>query len=145
VTEVESGKGTLHEVIYGENGKQAISDLSSAAREIDAVVREVREGKGVLHSLVYEEGNSNFLRELNELSATLNRVVQDIDKGRGTIGGLVRDPTVYEDLKTTLGNVQRNVLLKALIRYTVDKENLRRGESAPKVQEQGVSADSPKP
>jgi phospholipid/cholesterol/gamma-HCH transport system substrate-binding protein len=64
--------------------------------------------------------------------ATLNRVVQDIDRGRGTIGGLVRDPTVYEDLKTTLGNVQRNVLFKALIRFTMENDGLRRAERAPR-------------
>lgn len=135
VAQVERGPGTLHELVYGQKGAEALDELASAAREINAIVREVREGDGVLHTLVYEEDRGNFLRDLNELSATLNRVVQDVDKGRGTIGGLLRDPTVYEDLKSVLGNVQRNVLLKSLIRFTVEQEGLRRAEEAPVVRE----------
>ncbi len=133
VAQVERGPGTLHELVYGAKGGEALDQLAGAAREINDVVRQVREGSGVLHTLVYEEDRGNFLRDLNELSATLNRMVQDVDKGRGTIGGLLRDPTVYEDLKTILGNVQRNVLLKALIRFTIDEEGLRKAEEAPQV------------
>jgi phospholipid/cholesterol/gamma-HCH transport system substrate-binding protein len=146
LAEVERGSGTLHDLVYGENGKQAVAELAGAAREIQAVVRAVREGDGVLHTLVYAEDQGNFLRDLNEMSATLNRVVQDIDKGRGTVGGLVRDPTVYEDLKTVLGNVKRNVLLKALIRFTMEEEGLRRVENAPSVETsepEGTSASAP--
>jgi phospholipid/cholesterol/gamma-HCH transport system substrate-binding protein len=133
VAEVERGQGTLHDLIYGQNGKQAVEQLAGAAREIHDVVRAVREGDGVLHTLVYAQDQGNFLRDLNELSATLNRVVQDVDKGRGTVGGLLRDPTVYEDLKSVLGNVKRNVLLKALIRFTMEEQGLRRMENAPEV------------
>jgi phospholipid/cholesterol/gamma-HCH transport system substrate-binding protein len=135
VGEVESGQGTLHELVYGQEGKRALGQIADAARSIDEVVREVEQGSGVLHSLVYEEGNTNFLRELNELSTTLNGIVQDISRGRGTVGGLVRDPTVYEDLKTVLGNVKRNVLFKALIRFTMDKDDLRRMDRAPSASE----------
>ena len=39
---------------------------------------------------------------------------------------LLEDPTVYEDLTNILGNIKRNVLLKALIRYTVVKDGLER-------------------
>ncbi|MFM2420914.1 MAG: hypothetical protein RL385_5637 [Pseudomonadota bacterium] len=133
--EVESGEGTLHEVIYGASGKEALRELTSAAREIDAVVHEVRDGKGVLHKLVYDEGQTRFLEDLNAMSAALNRVAQDVDKGRGTLGGLAKDPTVYEDLKTVLGNVKRNVVFKALIRYTQEKDHLRRAEDAPRAKE----------
>jgi len=136
VAEVEHGQGTLHELVYGEQGKRALDQLANAAHSIDQLVGEVRDGKGVLHSLVYEEGNSNFLRDLNQMSATLNRIVEDVDRGRGTIGGLVRDPTVYEDLKTVLGNVERNVIFKALVRFTMEKDQLRREERAPKPAEQ---------
>lgn len=140
VAEVEGGQGTLHELVYGHDGKRALNQLANAAQSIDEVVREVQHGRGVLHSLLYEEGNTNFLREFNELSTTLNGIVQDIDQGRGTVGGLVRDPTVYEDLKTVLGNVKRNVLFKALIRFTMDKDDLRRMDQAPSAREAAPEA-----
>ena len=132
VGEVENGHGTLHELVYGEQGKQALDKLAGAAQSIDQLVGEVQHGHGVLHSLVYEEGNSNFLRDLNQMSSTLNRIVQDVERGRGTVGGLVRDPTVYEELKTILGNVERNIVFKALVRFTMEKDHLRRAEDAPK-------------
>ncbi len=132
VAEVEKGHGTLHELVYGEQGARAIQQFANAAQSIDQLLAEVRDGNGVLHSLLYEEGNSNFLRDLNQMSATLNGIVEDIDRGRGTVGGLVRDPTVYEDLKTILGNIERNIVFKALIRFTMEKDHLRRTERAPK-------------
>ena len=98
---------------------------------IDDVVREVREGDGVLHALVYEQENSNFLRELNELSRHAQPHRARHRQGAAPSAACVRDPTVYEDLKTILGNVKRNVLFKALIRFTVDKDDMRRMERAP--------------
>lgn len=133
LVEVERGDGTLHEVVYGQGGKQAIRELEVAAKEIGEVVREVREGNGLVHTLVYDEGNTNFLRELNEASVTLNRITQEIDQGRGTVGGLLKDPTVYEDLKTILGNIKRNVVFKALVRFTIEDDGMRQPENAPAV------------
>lgn len=126
LAQVERGDGTLHALVYGQDGKRVLTELASAAQEIDAVMHELRDGHGVLHSLVYDDDRGRFLADLNQLSATLNQIVQDVDKGRGTIGALVRDPTVYEDLKTVLGNVKRNVLFKALVRYTMEEDQLRR-------------------
>jgi phospholipid/cholesterol/gamma-HCH transport system substrate-binding protein len=39
--------------------------------------------------------------------------------GAGTIGGLLVDPTVYEDIKGLVGNVERNEVLRALVRYSI--------------------------
>jgi phospholipid/cholesterol/gamma-HCH transport system substrate-binding protein len=97
-----------------------------AAAELAAAVRQVREGNGFLHSLIYEPDNARALNELNQAAARLNHIVSEIDKGHGTLGGLIVDPTVYEDLKKILGNVERNVLLKALIRFTIKEDELRR-------------------
>src|SRR5690349_6633235 len=116
---VEHGDGMVHELIYGESGKATIRDLQNAAAELAAAVRQVREGNGFLHSLLYEPDNARALNELNQAATRLNHIMAEIEKGRGTLGGLIVDPTVYEDLKKILGNVERNVLLKALIRFTI--------------------------
>jgi phospholipid/cholesterol/gamma-HCH transport system substrate-binding protein len=138
VAQVESGDGTLHALIYGREGKDALVGLASAADEIAKVTRAVQEQDGVLHALVYEPESRQFLTDLNQMAATLKRVVQDVDKGRGSLGGLLRDPTVYEDLKSVLGNVKRNVLFKALIRFTAEREQLRRVDNAPSVEVEGT-------
>jgi phospholipid/cholesterol/gamma-HCH transport system substrate-binding protein len=126
VAEVEAGDGTLHALIYGTEGKAALASLAGAAGEIEALVRAVEQRDGALHALIYQPESKAFLTDLNQITATLKRVTDDVEKGRGTVGGLLRDPTVYEDLKTVLGNVKRNVLFKALIRFTAESEQLRR-------------------
>lgn len=133
LAEVERGDGTAHELVYGSEGKRALSSLALAAQEIGDVVRDVKSGDGLLHALIYDQGQGAFLTDLNRTSATLQRIVSDVDKGRGTLGGLLRDPTVYEDLKSLLGNVKRNVMFKALVRFTMENEQLRRAEDAPAV------------
>jgi phospholipid/cholesterol/gamma-HCH transport system substrate-binding protein len=145
VAQVEHGDGTMHALLYGTEGKDALVSLSRAAGEIGAVVRAVREQDGVLHALVYEPENKEFVTQLNEMAATLNRMVQDVDQGRGSLGGLLRDPTVYEDLKSVLGNVKRNVLFKALIRFTAESEQLRRSDKVPSVELESAPKISPAP
>jgi len=49
-------------------------------------------------------------------------VVEGIRAGRGTIGALMVDPSVYEDLKSLLGNVERNKTLRALVRYSIRRD-----------------------
>jgi phospholipid/cholesterol/gamma-HCH transport system substrate-binding protein len=134
VAQVERGDGTMHTLLYGNEGKDALVALGRAASEIGAVVQAIRAEDGVLHALVYEPENKAFVSDLNQMAATLQRMVEDVDQGRGSLGGLLRDPTVYEDLKTVLGNVKRNVLFKALIRFTAESEQLRRVDQVPHVE-----------
>jgi phospholipid/cholesterol/gamma-HCH transport system substrate-binding protein len=58
-------------------------------------------------------------------------VSAELDEGKGTVGALLKDPTLYQDLKLLVGNVQRSRLLRALIRYTIAHDGLRVGEPAP--------------
>ncbi len=132
LAEVEQGDGGMHQLLYGPAAADAAGEFASAAREIAEVVREIRVGDGLAHGLIYADGETHVMADLEQLSSTLNRIVQEIDQGRGTLGALIKDPTVYEDLKTTLGNVQRNVLFKALIRATIERDQLRRADRAPR-------------
>lgn len=126
VAEVENGDGMAHEIIYGESGKATIASLRAAADSLSSITHEIRDGNGLLHALVFEQDNARALEELSQAATHLNHIMGEIEKGRGTLGGLVVDPSVYEDMKKILGNVERNVLLKALIRFTIKEGELRR-------------------
>jgi len=126
VAAVEHGDGMAHELLYGEQGKQTMAKLRETADTIAAIVGAVRDGDGLLHGLVYEPENARALSELSQAATRINQVVGDVQKGRGTLGGLAVDPSVYEDLKSVLGNVERNVLLKALIRFTIKEGDIER-------------------
>jgi phospholipid/cholesterol/gamma-HCH transport system substrate-binding protein len=40
---------------------------------------------------------------------------------------LLVDPSVYEDLKVVLGNVERNKALRALVRYSIRRDGAQPG------------------
>jgi phospholipid/cholesterol/gamma-HCH transport system substrate-binding protein len=129
---VRTGDGTLHALIYDKSGTQALRDLQLAAAELGALVHAVRSEPGLLHTLIYDEKSGDMLKEWNDFSQRVNRLSKNIERGRGTLGGLIVDPSVYEDLKTVLGNIERNVLFKALIRYTIKEDELKRPATLPK-------------
>jgi phospholipid/cholesterol/gamma-HCH transport system substrate-binding protein len=124
VAAVESGDGTLHAVIYGAEGKRLLAEAARAVAELEDVVSQLQRGHGLIHSLVYETDRSNLVENLTAMSKILRDVAEDVSRGRGTLGGLLRDPSVYEDLKIILGNVKRNRILRTLVRYTIEKDRL---------------------
>ncbi len=131
LAEVEHGSGSLHGLVYRDDAGRLFGALSRTISELDGVVAEVHSGKGLLHSLVYEKERGNLLENLTSLSATLRRVAEEVQQGKGTIGALLEDPSVYEDLKIILGNVKRNKLLRAMIRYEIQKDGLHAGARSP--------------
>ncbi len=110
VARVNQGPGLAHEVIYG--GEDAVSSVSAAADETALLLKEIRE----------QDGGKKLGEALNNLSAAsqdLKALAADLRAGKGTLGALLVDPSVYEDVKVLLGNVQRNEALRALVRYSI--------------------------
>jgi phospholipid/cholesterol/gamma-HCH transport system substrate-binding protein len=133
---IEKGNGTLHSLVYGDDGAKLVAELSHTAADLGALVAEVRRGHGLLHSLVYEEGDrrgQNLLTDLSAAARIMRTLAEEAQQGKGTVGGLLRDPTIYEDLKLLLGKVTRNVLLKAAVRAVIRSEGLKR-EAEPKIE-----------
>jgi phospholipid/cholesterol/gamma-HCH transport system substrate-binding protein len=128
IARVEAGPGTLHGLIFDDKGTEMLGELERASREIAEVVSDVRHGQGLVHDLVYEKEYADMLRNFTALSQTLKQVGDEVKAGHGTVGALLRDPTVYEDLKIILGNVKRNQLMKALLRWAIKRDGLS-GES----------------
>jgi len=123
---VEHGPGALHELLYSPDGAQTLANLENATGELAKLMQAVREQPGLLHGLIYEPQSGEMLKQWADFSERVNRLSRSIEQGHGTLGGLLVDPSVYEDLKTTLGNVERNVLFKALIRYTIKEGDIQR-------------------
>jgi phospholipid/cholesterol/gamma-HCH transport system substrate-binding protein len=127
---VRQGPGLAHEVIYGEDGARALAQFGGAAEELTLTLRGVREGTGLARSVLFGDGQSEELtRNLNAMSGDLRQIVADLRSGKGTLGALLVDPSVYEDLKLLLGNVDRNKTLRALVRYSIKSD-----EAAPNVE-----------
>ncbi len=114
---VQKGPGIAHAIIYdGDISK----DVGGAVTELHKDLRAIREGNGLAHALVYgDDSSQHVMSNLNAMSDDLRAIVGDVRQGKGTLGALIADPTVYEDIKSLVGNVERNEVLRALVRYSI--------------------------
>ena len=126
---IHTGPGLAHEVLYGDS--RAVAQIGAAAEEVGKTLAGVREGNGLAHGLLYGDtgrGGDSALGDkvaddVAGMSQDLRAMVSDMRQGKGTLGALLVDPSVYEDLKMLLGNVQRNQALRALVRYSIQKDD----------------------
>src|SRR6187549_3684950 len=120
---VNTGPGFAHEVVYGEDGAKTIAKVGVVADELGTALKGIREGNGLARSVIYGDDSSQaIMANLNQASADFRQVVSDMRAGKGTLGALLVDPSVYEDLKLMLGNVERNRALRALVRYSIKRD-----------------------
>lgn len=113
------GDGALHALLYDPKAGKAVGQLGDAAGELATILHDARTTEnGAIHQLVYGDAR-NLFENLGAMSQDLRAITGKIRAGEGTLGALVVDPSVYDDLRTVLGNVKRNKVLQELVRITV--------------------------
>jgi phospholipid/cholesterol/gamma-HCH transport system substrate-binding protein len=128
VREAKEGRGLLHALIYDPQAAEILIRLDQTGQELEAFVRAAREGKGLVPSLLFNAEGAKVLEDVQAAAQNMRAVAADLQtitarlrQGEGTIGGLLEDPTVYEDLSALLRGANRSLLLKGLIRSTVEE------------------------
>jgi phospholipid/cholesterol/gamma-HCH transport system substrate-binding protein len=116
-THLREGPGIAHALVYdGEMSKSAAGTMQELHQDLQAI----REGNGIAHALLYGDSSSQrVMSNVNAMSDDLRAIVAGLRQGKGTLGALLVDPTVYEDIKSAVGNVERNTVLRALVRYSI--------------------------
>jgi phospholipid/cholesterol/gamma-HCH transport system substrate-binding protein len=124
VHQVRTGPGFAHQVLYGDGPTKEIAQVGQAAEEIAVTLREIRKSDSFAHDLLYggKGEGAGALADLGKVAADLRDIVRDMKAGKGTIGALLVDPSVYEDLKRVLGNVERNDVLRSIVRYSIKQD-----------------------
>src|SRR5262249_26727618 len=116
------GDGALHALLYDPKAGKAVGELGDAAAEVAILLHDARTSEnGAIHQLVYGDAK-NLFQNLGAMSEDLRVITGKIRAGEGTLGALVVDPSVYDDLRTVLGNVKRNKALQELVRITVSNK-----------------------
>jgi phospholipid/cholesterol/gamma-HCH transport system substrate-binding protein len=130
--QVHGGKGIAHDLIYDGNlSNNAAGTLDEIHKDLVAI----REGNGLAHTFVYgDDQTQHVMGNLSKMTDDLRSIVADLRAGKGTIGALLVDPSVYEDLKSAVGNVERNQVLRALVRYSIRADEQRPKVDTPKVE-----------
>ncbi|MBW2038627.1 MAG: MCE family protein [Deltaproteobacteria bacterium] len=134
-TQVRSGKGFLHAVLYDPAGGKLVRNLSVASASLDDLIKELSDTSRSLSTIVSKEGGDlvkdlsmasssldDLMKELSSVAQSLNNIVKKVERGEGSLGAIINDPSVYEDLKVILGGAKRSQVIKGLIRYTIKKK-----------------------
>ncbi|HYO69325.1 MAG TPA: MlaD family protein [Archangium sp.] len=123
LNEVQNGDGTAHALIYGKEGAKALGELGSAAGQLALLMEDARKNPdGAVHQLVY--GNAgNMMADLGSAAADIKQITAMVARGEGSLGGILKDPTVYEDLREVVGNVRRNRVLRTLVRFAISNND----------------------
>jgi phospholipid/cholesterol/gamma-HCH transport system substrate-binding protein len=114
---VKQGPGLAHALVYdGDMSSQASGSLAEVHKDLE----QIRTGNGLAHALLYGDADQQHLMgNVNAMSDDLRTIVANLKAGKGTIGALLVDPSIYEDIKSIVGNVGRNQVLRALVRYSI--------------------------
>src|SRR5262249_16764237 len=128
---VRTGPGFTHDVIYGDGVKKEVAQFGEAAHETALTLKGIRDSDSLMHDVLYGgKGNgAEALANVVAITADVRAITAGIRQGKGTLGALLVDPSVYEDMKVLLGNVERNDVLRALVRYSIKQD-----EKKPQVQ-----------
>jgi phospholipid/cholesterol/gamma-HCH transport system substrate-binding protein len=143
-TRAKTGPGLVHTLVYDD---QLGASTTGTMVELNKSLVALRTGNGLGHAFIYgDDSTQHVMGNVSAMSDDLREIVANVKAGRGTIGGLLVDPSIYEDVKTLVGNVERNQVLRALVRYSIKQNGDRpHAEVKDPVREPTVPIVVPKP
>jgi len=134
MTEIKSGEGFLHSVIYEKTDEGLFSNLASSAQAlaetaklVSDIAAEVKSGDGLMHQLLYGESIdlaakiNQVMQNLNDSATAIKRASQALAHGEGTIGALLVDSQLYDNLVEVTDGAKRSYLLRRAIRSSLKK------------------------
>ena len=118
-----------------QKGDDLIFKAQGLVENLDKVMDAVVDGEGLVHDVIFAKQSADMLHSAKDMFESLDKMGQDLEQisgkinnGQGTLGALVNDESLYNDLKMLLGKANRNRLIRAVIRYTMEtkeKEQLK--------------------
>ncbi len=122
-----------------EKGGAIMGNIDKAAKGVARLLEHVETGEGLLHTLIYEEEDkpvardiAQMARELSLASREVRQIMQKVNRGEGTIGALLADPSVYNDIRRLFGKLERNSLLRHVIRSRIRDLELEKSIQEPR-------------
>jgi phospholipid/cholesterol/gamma-HCH transport system substrate-binding protein len=101
VSEVESGKGTLHGVIYDPT---LINKVNTLVDQVQSLVADVSNGKGTIGKLF---ADPTLYRKANDTVDKLDKLVDDINAGKGSAGKFLKDDALYNNANNTIAKADK--------------------------------------
>jgi len=120
VNEIKHGNGTIHTLVYDDDGRKLLSDLDIISGQITELLTEYKESDSLIKRLLSDPDQIKWLDDLKDVTKNIKTAAKRLVDGEGSAGLLLRDPTLYEDLRSLVGGAQRNGLLRAFFRQTIE-------------------------
>ena len=112
-----------------------MTNLNSIASNLDKIVGSLQKNNRadiLFESLAQTSRNLSSMSDhlnkemdgikLKSSVKNLNGILEKINNGTGTLGALVNDASLYDDVKSLVGGVNRNRIMRNLVRQTI-KDN----------------------
>ena len=123
--DIQTNDSTANALLYGTEGADAIRNIRDTFGQLNTILTDVREGDGAVNQLIYGELGDSFMDNLQSASDDIAFLTKEAREGKGTIGALLTDPSIYEDIKRLVGDLERNDILRALVRYSIRRDEAR--------------------
>jgi len=144
---IDSASKSIREILDSFKGKEGESDIKDIVKSIKNITEQAEKGKGLVHALFYDpqgekvvaslarataamgdvleqadkEGTGGLLANMRSASSDLKDLMGSIRRGEGTLGKLITDPSLYNDLRALVGKANRNVLMRSVVRSTIEE------------------------
>ncbi|MCM0605690.1 MAG: MCE family protein [Xanthomonadaceae bacterium] len=119
------------------DGEKLMASLNSIASNLDKVMASLQKNNRadiLFESLAQTSRNMSTMTDhlnkemegikLKSSVKNLNGILEKINNGTGTLGALVNDASLYDDVKSLVGGVNRNRIMRNLVRQTIkDNDN----------------------
>ena len=125
-SDIQTNEGTANALLYGTEGADAIRNIRDTFGQLNTILTDIREGDGTINQLIYSELGDSFMTNLQNASDDIAFLTREAREGKGTIGALLTDPSIYEDIKRLVGDLERNDILRALVRYSIRRDEARK-------------------
>lgn len=129
VEAIKSGDGLMHELIYGQEGARLASDLRRVSQAMTALLAQIENEESMLNALIYDPESKVIVDNIREASGKLVRISDELENGSGSAALFLRDPVLYEEVRTLIGGAQRNKLLRAYIRKAIEEAEEQSADS----------------
>jgi phospholipid/cholesterol/gamma-HCH transport system substrate-binding protein len=152
VRAAEQGPGVVHSLFYdgrqAEHVEKALAgldeltaNLNTAVAQVDRVmaatdadgvqllnnasraVKQLGETATRASETLAQVSSAKIIAHLDRASDDLAALTSYVRAGKGTLGSVLVDSTVYEQLVSILGGVQRSRVLRALVRYAISQSD----------------------
>lgn len=90
-----------HDLVADGTSKKLMKNLLEVSENLKVVTKEVK------------------VNDLNNTLANLKRITDGIQNGEGTVGALLKDPSLYDDIKNLVDGANRSSVLKYVVRTAV--------------------------